>query len=587
MADRAVQWHKVGMFALALGAAIVVCKRKRDANEERYGPLGQARRAGTAEALVDYATTTGKQGEVRGNLEALHDEARAALRAAGVPRPDGLDRVLGKLLEDVEHRVRYTVIDSTLDRASFEAVAPLLAAPGAELAPVEERVGKRLDCGRGMSEAFAAITGNDVIEFDEDAVDSSVEVRVTMTIGASGTGYVESHRKRVFPGIALAGELDLVVGGTSIDKLAFDVKPAEKLAYTTWQLSGMTKDGRDGDIAYAMIDSVCAQLGNALATHLTGWQPAAAPVPGRDDAIAACEQRGEADDCLAAGTALRDDDRERAIAMFDKGCDSGGLASGESCVEGAALILATAPAQAPAAPTAGPWAEQRAREARTKAWVMLKRGCDDYHPPACLAYAELELTRDATPPRQYKVDEALEVLVRACDLGADVACDRAAALVAAPGFGGTPLGSAAAALATRGCADATCPDAARYAKLGARDKAVFGVALGKDRIFDVRWGQWYRHEPGHVVVWVASTADAAAVAGRVHGPKTRVYGLGSDELPYGVRPPDDARTVWAVIPEEPRDITGSGVSACGECTTGEANEPLYSMGCTCLPLKGR
>ena len=510
MADRAVQWHKVGMVALAIGAAVVVCKRRRDAREEEYGPLGQARRAGTAAALVDYATSPGKQGEVRGNLRALHAEARAALAAAQAPRPDGLDRVLAKLLEDVQHQVRYTVIDSTLDRASFEAVAPMLTAPGAELAPIEERIGKRLDCAGGMSEAFAAITGNDVIAFDEDATDSSVEVRVKMTIRASGTGYVESHRKRVFPGIAITGDLDLVVGGTSIEKLAFDVKPAEKLEYRTMQLSGLSKTGRDGDISYAMIDSVCAQLGNALATHLTGWQPAAAPEPGLEDAIAACEQGGEADDCLEAGTALRDDDRDRAIAMFDKGCDSGGLASGESCVEGATLILAAAKEHAAGAePTAGPWAAQRAGEVRAKAWIMLRKGCEDHHPPACLHYAELELARDdGSPPSQYKVDEAVEILARACDLGADVACDRAAALFAAPGPGGTPLASAAAALATRGCAGVTpCPDAARYGKLGARDAAVFGIALGKDRIFDVRWGQWYRHELGHVVVWVASTAD--------------------------------------------------------------------------------
>ena len=201
-----------------------------------------------------------------------------------------------------------------------------------------------------------------------------------------------------------------------------------------------------------------------------------------------------------------------------------------------------------------------------------------------LGVAELQIYPGETAPSQYAAGKALPSLVRACDLGWHDGCARAATVLSSPWFGSESSFAGAAVLARRGCGSAkACPDAVRFEKQASSDKSVFGAPLGKDRVFDVRWGDWFQIDSGRAVAWVASESDPGSVNTRLAealGKGTaRVYAL--SELPFGPKPPPGAKVVWAVIAGE-RLFKDS--PRCPECKTGEASDPMFSVSCTCLPL---
>jgi len=569
-------WRRLLLIAAVLGGSWFTC-RWLDRDRSRYDPLSEARKQNTARAYVEYAKDDKARDRVRPDLAKLHAAARTHLREAKAPHPEGLDPILAALLSRVEYRVSLVSREHTVDKSSFDGIAPLLARPGAEVAPIEGLLDSDYACAEGLGRAFAAATASDVIEFDT-AKTSPVTLSLRLRARASGAAYVQPSSKRVFPGIAIAGSIELAIGDARLLEMPFDVTPARDVDFTTDMLAGLVSSGRDADIARGLLEAACMQLGVRIANRLTGWQPPAVPAPDLDDNVDTCEHHDDGAACYQAGLALRDGvgrspDRERAIELFQNGCSSGALDAGACCVAAADLLLASMPKED------GPLMQTRARVT-----VMLDRGCHEYSAEACARSGQVRLMPypGETSPTAGSIGEAAPRLVRACDLGLDAACSEVAKLLASPALG--PSFTSAAALARRGCAKAkTCPDADRYAKQAANDEVLFGIALGKDRVFDVRWGDWFDLDQGRVVAWVASTSDLDTVRARLGGAvgtgTARVYP--HDAVPYGVVPPPTAKTVWAVILGQP---SFKDDEQCRECTSGKAPDPLLATGCECLPL---
>jgi len=576
-------WKKLLTIALVLGAGWFFCRRGGSSYEAQE--LDRARKTNTAQAYVWYAEYHKDPDGVRGDLAALHETARQKIRAAS-GRPEGLDPVFARLLERVDHKVAFTVADHTVDRASFEAVRALLASPGAEVAPLVEHLGgKQWSCPRGISEAFAELTGSDVIAFDGSVVDWQPQLRMRWTTRASGTGYVEPHSRRIYPGITIEGELELLGRASTIAKATFTVSPPSDIQFTTYGLGNPFGGGNDPELASALGSSACKQAAFVLIEQLTGWKPPPKPVPGLDDRVTRCGKR-DGNACYGAAVAYRDGvgvpaDPARAAKLFEDGCNTGSLDSARACVEGAALLLElerTRPQK--------PGSLRVKGEARSSARFMLRKGCEAHDPTACERAGALQLAPrpGGAVARPSDVDEALLWLVRGCDLGSREACQLASTTLANPGVQGTRTHAGALALARRACAgEPACPGADRHAKAAATDAAVFGVPLAKDRVFDIRWGDWYRGDEGQLVAWIASASEPTAVRARLSGlySRTRVYAV--DELPFGPQPPPNTRTVWAVIAGSPRADTDQACNT--ECKTGEAYEMMYIHGCVCLPLR--
>lgn len=568
-------WKKLLTIALVLGAGWFFCRGGPSYDDME---LERARETNTAKAYLRYARYHTDPDGVRDELAKLHEAARRKIRRAG-GRPESLDPVFARLLERVDHKIAFAVTEHTVDRASFEAVRTLLASLGSEVAPLAEHLGgKQFSCPRGITEAFAELTGSDVIELDPEIADAQPQLRIRFTTRASGKGYVEPHARRIYPGITIEGELELVGAGT-ITKTKFTVSPPSDIQFTTYGLRNPFGGGNDPELAGALISSACKQAGFVLIEQLTGWKPVPRPVPGLDDLVTRCE-KSDGNACYEAAIAYRDGvgvpaSSTRAVKLFETGCRTSSLDAARCCIAGAALVVETH--------TNKLYPKRAPDEARAKARLMLQRGCEAHDPAACERAGALGLEPRAgeTAPRAYEIEEAMYSLVRGCDLGSAAACSRASAILADPGLAGSRLHSGALALAKRACAGETpCPEADRHAKAAAKDGSVFGVPLGKDRVFDVRWGDWYRNDEGRIVAWVASTSDRAAVQERLAPAiaRTRVYSV--DELPFGPQPPPNTRTVWAVIAGAP----ATEDQACRECTTGEANDRM-SFGCVCLPLR--
>ena len=74
--------------------------------------------------------------------------------------------------------------------------------------------------------------------------------------------------------------------------------------------------------------------------------------------------------------------------------------------------------------------------------------------------------------------------------------------------GNAPSYAAAAAFEKRACTTTPCP-ANAFAARAARETAIFGVKLGKDRVFDVRFGDWFNLDRGTLVAWIATHNGSA------------------------------------------------------------------------------
>lgn len=534
--------------------------------------LDRVRRVHTATAYAEYVRDhPDDRSDVRDDFARLHDAARAHIDAAH-GKGAGLDVLLAPLRTRVDHVLGFEASHVSVDRESFAGVEAALASPQSQVATLADHLARAGGCDDGISDAFHAATESDVIEFHDDTLVEPA-LHVTYAVRASGTGYVEGNSRRIYPGIVLEGSLELVEGGRTLVTMPFKVIPAPDVAFTTYGIQ-FVEGSHDSDVADALVKAACKQVGFRLLEQLTGYVMPVETHRAQHDADA-CE-RGNSTACIAAATELGGRDPKQAQALLDKGCRAQSPDAGRACIEAAELALANPPSSKIDS-LADPMLE-----ARVHAELSLRTGCEANDPAACTRLAEVELmphTGEAAPG-QYSIDQAIRDFVRACDLGAATACERAAAWLAKPGLGGTPLPSAAAVLATRACAGKQpCPDAARWAK--ARDTQVLGVATAGDRVFDVRWGDWTNMDEGGVVFWLASSAPRDAVLARPGvGRPVRVYGV-DEQLPYELEPPPGTKTIWGVLASESR---WPDDRECPMCKTNQASDPLYARGCTCLPI---
>jgi hypothetical protein len=285
-----------------------------------------------------------------------------------------------------------------------------------------------------------------------------------------------------------------------------------------------------------MVESACRSLAEQAIGELTGWAPAVGSGPGEQvTATEKCE-RSDAQACLVAGEALRDSDPAGGIELFEKGCRSSGLYTGDACVAAAELMLAH-PGDEPSP--------------RTHAMFMFGQGCRAHHPLACARAAELRLMpyQDGTPASDESRREAHVLRLRACDLGHAESC------------------------------------AARDGRLASEERTFFGVALAKgEQVFDVRWGMWFQSVEQEVL-WIASPQPRATVEGRLSTEiamhRARVYDAAT--LPPDPRRPADATTVFAIV-DEPKLVLGES-QPCPPCTAESVDNPFWSVFCECLPMR--
>ncbi|HEU0029582.1 MAG TPA: hypothetical protein VFQ53_03040 [Kofleriaceae bacterium] len=468
--------------------------------------LEQARKAGTARALVDYARE-GDRDAARDELARLHGHVRDTLRSGGA-NPGGLDGVLAPLLDQLDTRLRF-VGDQTIDRASFAALAPRLTTAGSLAVAFDDELSRNTVCDDGLTRAFAAMTGNDTIEARTSA-DSKLRVEMTWVVHATVNRFVV--RGTVYPGVRYTGRLRIVDGDRVLAAQDFDVTPPAP------DVLALANDpaASEGDVARAISRSACKQAGLAVLGKLTGWTPHAQP-----SAVSLLDAQcatNHSTACLLAGRDQRGRDPASAEVTFRHGCGTEHADSSECCREAAALAVSRGDSAA----------------ARTD----LFQACYANDGESCARHAILVL---GDRPSQALVDGALPELVRACELGVDRGCERAAALFASPGYTGRPSRAASAVLAHHTCGSDTCP---RFAM--PHDARVLGIPAGADEVFDVRWEQCDGRPLA--VIWVASTASKQSVLARMRG-SDRVHVYAAEDAPYQLSIPEEATTVWGVTSE--------------------------------------
>lgn len=576
--------------------------RRTMKTEDDYA-IENARKENTVEGYtraVRYASDPEKRARLieafQDDLAKLHDAARAKLVAAHVPHPDGLDKLFVPLLARVDNVVSFVASPPVIDRASFEAAAARLAAPGVTVADYGETLEHQAACGSGIREAFKELLGSEAIDVSYELTAGPlphVEAKYQVSVG-SGV-YTTKNGRRVFPGVHVKGSFDLVTDSGKLATIEMDDEPPGDISFTTDAMAGAFEGGSDRDIAYALVSGACKQSGYRLIAKLTGWSPPAAAAPERPatptDSVAACEQSGASGDCLRAGRALArgedgvTPDRAKAETLLKKGCEADGIESGDACSEYAVLVAERA------AKLSGMPAMDLMGEAR----FTVESSCRKNHAVACarVGYLRLLDRADHTPATTFERHEALDFLVRACVLGQPDACERASTLVLDPVFNSTPFYGAAAALARKACHwyDAeTCEQADKLDKAAggkdAKATKIHDFALAGDRIFDVSWADWLDLDEGHAVFWIASSSDAQAIGARLgedlQWRNVRIYDPAN--LPYGVSlgAAKNVKTVYAMFASQAGDKSTNPV--CGECS-GDAPPQFYVGGCTCLPLK--
>jgi hypothetical protein len=196
--------------------------------------LQWARDSKNAAGLIRYVDQGGNPGKVRGDLKQHHAAARAKLAAAGAAADAPIGALLDRLLAVFEHRVvlEMPAAQVTVDRASFDAMAALLAAPGSFVAPVAQHLDDPgYQCAKGLDVVFAEALGGDVVDVEIarliDGVDRGRPVLTIAWAARAGTGaYRGANGKRIFPAIAVDAELTVRVGGEVLTKVKAAGAPA-------------------------------------------------------------------------------------------------------------------------------------------------------------------------------------------------------------------------------------------------------------------------------------------------------------------------------------------------------------------------
>jgi TPR repeat protein len=511
--------------------------------------LARARAEHTAAALMSYVHVHSAD-DVRGDLRAMQDEARAKLASTGASHPHGIDPLFAALLAHVRTGVAVTGPEPTIDTKRFAATGDTgKAFTGLSLS----------SCATGLGSAFHELTDSDVVTFDTlpalDTDASSPELHLALSIEPSHTRYRLPNSDRGFPGITVAASVTLTAGNHQLAAFHATVEPSASISFTTYGPAmplALDPSADDYAIPGALLQGACEQLGYRLAGELTGIAP---PKKADEDPIEQCK-RGF--NCLATGLALRDGDgmpadRAKAQEILGNTCEMGMSRSerGPACVAAADLLLDGSGAATD--------------DDRARAWLWLQMGCDmGNYGPACLEEGELH---------RGESRESLNALVRACDFGQLEGCERAAPILAKQGIDGTPLPDAAAVLAKRSCGDApACPLAAKY-------RPGRGLPLGGGTIFDVRWGQWTQTDTtGGVALWIAYKGQASAPT-LSQGLRFRELPL--DEVPDGIAVPPGTSVVGIVYPQMfPSD------TPCMKCTPWQAEQEspmmmMMNLGCHC------
>jgi hypothetical protein len=258
-----------------------------------YG-LDTARKDNTAGGYHSYIRYGGDPGDVRDDLAAVHDRTRSHLAAAGARR-DGLDVFLVPLLWRIDHRVFLDGSGWTIDAASFDAFAKTLP-PADDLAPhlpgsldmmtgsagvaaIAEHL-RFLHCSTGFTTAFAAVTGDDTVTFDDgdsildvpdDPPSRLPRVEVHASVRASGNAYLAPLSRTIMPGMRLVGELVLVDESGELGRVPIDIAPPDSIQFTT--IGGVPFGADEGDVAGGMVATACTSAGLALANAMAGWAP--------------------------------------------------------------------------------------------------------------------------------------------------------------------------------------------------------------------------------------------------------------------------------------------------------------------------
>jgi TPR repeat protein len=571
-------WMTVAAVGLVLGWWW--CSRRSPSSDDSF-----ARREGTPAAWREYAATYGNRGHAKAEIEKLQRAAKATMAAAKIPHPEGLDPQLAALADAVDERVAFHASQMDVDQASFDEVVAAIAQPGAEVIDVAHHLpGETFACASGVSKTFEAVAGKDMVVFSTDAdAAAPVELGVTWSAKASGEAYANPSDHRVFPGFTMHVKAVLQSRGSALAQVEADVAPGDQISYTTY---GPVMFGSDeGDVVEGMVEGVCAKLGDLLLQQLTGRElPASVHA---EKGLAQIEQDCAANDpgaCVQAGTRYRDGvgvtaDPHRAVDLFEQGCNEPGLAQGDACAAGAAIVLARPPADSMAA-----------LDDRAKAEIMLRTGCRAYSAAACAQLAALDRTPlpGETKPSVDGVAALFGDGMQACELGAIDECAQVAQELA-DGVGVPQSKAAAAALAARACnggSEAACAKADGWHKAGAKETSVFGVALGKqDLVVDVRYAGWFEADESGVV-WIASPDEASTVTRRLAHEvaigTVRAYALGDPDAPPDIAVPSTSGSIYGIVPP-PRSSFGEP-KPCPPCVPDAVGSFTWPIQCHCLPV---
>ncbi|HUQ04622.1 MAG TPA: hypothetical protein VM261_19110 [Kofleriaceae bacterium] len=582
-AGRIAKW---AVLALIIGWPLYVWLKPREDFDLHY-----ARGSKNAEGLVRYVDDGGNAGKVRGDLKKHHKAARAKLAAAGAKTDAPIGALLDAMLAAVENRVvlEMPAAMTKTDRASFDAVAALLASPGSFVAPISHHLDEPgYSCAKGFEAAFQGVFGkeSDVVRVEIarfiEAVDRGRPVLTIAWSARAGTSaYARANGKRVYPSLVVDAEVTLRAraGGDVVAALKGEARPATEISWTTYgympalDLMYPDSDSSDGDVFGGIVASTCESLGQQLIAKLTGVTPAG-PAAGGDAELAHdtkwCKEENDAASCARLGLRYRDGvgvavDKAKAEELLYEACNGGLGAGAEACAPAAQLTLART----------GDLGEPM-NEARTSVILALEEGCQYHATESCTALGDLRSTLyrdDGGAVPEYSAREAAMAYLHACDLGEPIACDLGAKALAP--F--DPL--QARLLAARGCAggrEDSCSLELRLERIAAKVRTVFDVDLPKgDAPFDIHWATLFDGDETPTI-WVASRSTPDALAQTF---AAQIYRGTVIVNPPGTSAPPPA---WA----KSTYLVGKGPTTdyhqkCPACPHGSLG--LSLMRCTCLP----
>jgi TPR repeat protein len=487
--------------------------------------LRWARDKKNAEGLVDYVDHGGAPGKVRGDLKKYQAAAKHELADAGAKPGAPIDALLDAMLAAVENRLVLEMPAAmvTTDRASFDAVAQLMAEPGRFVAPISHHLDEPgYDCAKGVAVVFKEALGNDVVDVEiARFIDDPDRGRPVLTIGwtarAGTSAYARANGKRIYPSMTVQAEMTLRAGDKVLATVKADARPEADIQYTTYGIMPAMdvmypdSDSSDNDVYGGIVASTCEALGRQLMAQLTGVTAAA---PAADDALAHdekwCNEENDASSCARLGLRYRDGDgvpvdKAKAEELLHKSCREGLGTGAEACAAAAALSMEAAGDEL-----------DPMNDAQTRARMALMDGCEHHAADSCVALGRLRARpyKGEAALSEYSAREASLAYLHACDLGETAACLDASRLLATI----SPL--RAMLLARRACAGGLGDACAAEKQLLAKAKAerkVHDLDLAKgDEPFDIHWATLFDGDETDAI-WVASHDAPAALEARFRG----------------------------------------------------------------------